>query len=1094
MSISRFLKFPCAVRCGLLVLSLVAAGTCLGEGAASPCTCTWTGAAGDGKWATAGNWDIAPVSGRGDTIIIKNAGEDVTAYQSISVTLDETGFSAEAFQFGDKTNHPGTATVTISGAGSLTLSGSAPWQCFEAATCDIPVTFTHATAVTIHAGRNAIFNAAVTVTGTDFGFDRSKVHDAKSPEYVQEGSVKFYAPVSAPDACLHSVWGSMTIYFYDTVDCAKLRPGYGNTNGYFELYKPGSHVGVYEEYYWGYLRVKAAGVLSEDCVLSWSHNYPSGDTGNDLLELSADQTVDRIIGNIPYYNNTTTVTPGSTRNQISTTDTKTAATLTLKATKSADCWSICNRGISIVYDPQGDFTQTFCDRTSAMTGTIRVKGGTLLSCGSNTFANVTQLTVDAGARFGVSTSCVYEVTLNPFADKTSLRLAAGGKLSVPADVTMTFKAALTNGLPVQAGVYQGADGTDGNATRVDWIEGEGLVSVASVDGTYWSNPAGGDFADPSNWSNGLPGDAKTAYFMDAAEPYVVTIGDGALWPKTLVLSGPNKTLKVAADTDVMVDGDGKMSSILLENGAELLVSGHLVLTNFSGSFTVRSATDATSTVRVTGAFDWVPKLKADAMSLEKGGAIHADGGTFTGIALDLDHSAPTVNTKGGQLRGSGSGTVWFKGAKYGGANPLLDVDALFADDSCVRWSTLNGGGLSYQWYPEAGQTMNLVFTNRACLATGCDGLLIGGADGSAVSVTFASVTNHAQLGYRTQVIAQGSGTAEMTVAAGVVPCGGRGLDVAYVGDAAKALSSVRRSGHLAVTGGTLEIDADNKYWNDQFKDNGLVVGVALAAQYTGTEKIAFGEVDLSGGEVKNRCGLMAGGGQGVGTVRQTGGTFTQGASWNSIPAYFALGVARGQGTYQQAGGTLNVACAAWFGGFRKDVFQNPPENEKGFFCWTDDFHDAEGEFAFSDGTASFAKKVVLGAEGVGRLVRSGVNGTLTIDGDLVFSNAVENAASGGELVCRFDDVEGFKAIPVSGKVIVGPNAKVSVDLGAYAGRSKALLSATGGFVKPTGEAATLDDFVVTIAGDTLEAHEAKAYLRDGVLGVRIPHGNLIILR
>ena len=81
MSISRFLKFPCAVRSGLLVLSLVAAGTCFGEGAASPCTCTWTGAAGDGKWATAGNWDVAPVSGRGDTIIIKNAGEDVAAWQ-----------------------------------------------------------------------------------------------------------------------------------------------------------------------------------------------------------------------------------------------------------------------------------------------------------------------------------------------------------------------------------------------------------------------------------------------------------------------------------------------------------------------------------------------------------------------------------------------------------------------------------------------------------------------------------------------------------------------------------------------------------------------------------------------------------------------------------------------------------------------------------------------------------------------------------------------------------------------------------------------------------------------------------------------------
>ena len=31
--------------------------------------CTWTGGAGDGKWSSAANWDVPPVSGNDDALI-----------------------------------------------------------------------------------------------------------------------------------------------------------------------------------------------------------------------------------------------------------------------------------------------------------------------------------------------------------------------------------------------------------------------------------------------------------------------------------------------------------------------------------------------------------------------------------------------------------------------------------------------------------------------------------------------------------------------------------------------------------------------------------------------------------------------------------------------------------------------------------------------------------------------------------------------------------------------------------------------------------------------------------------------------------------
>ena len=161
-----------------------------------------------------------------------------------------------------------------------------------------------------------------------------------------------------------------------------------------------------------------------------------------------------------------------------------------------------------------------------------------------------------------------------------------------------------------------------------------------------------------------------------------------------------------------------------------------------------------------------------------------------------------------------------------------------------------------------------------------------------------------------------------------------------------------------------------------------------------------------------------------------------------------IGMGGGVGRLSVSGGRFTTSSAdatIYVGGAVTNVFgANVPDLPASGY--TIDRHDAQGTLSFSGGSMSIAGSVVLGADGSGTLERVGTNGTITIGRDLVFSNTVENAESGGTLAFRLDDSGRVEPIAITGKLVIGPNARLAVDTGdtELEEISCTLLRATGG--------------------------------------------------
>jgi len=65
-------------------------------------TCTWTGGAGDGNWATAGNWEdgVKPLSGNGDRVILSNTGSSAVISNGLgAISIDGLTITAGSQAF-----------------------------------------------------------------------------------------------------------------------------------------------------------------------------------------------------------------------------------------------------------------------------------------------------------------------------------------------------------------------------------------------------------------------------------------------------------------------------------------------------------------------------------------------------------------------------------------------------------------------------------------------------------------------------------------------------------------------------------------------------------------------------------------------------------------------------------------------------------------------------------------------------------------------------------------------------------------------------------------------------------------------------------
>ena len=979
---------------------------------------TWTGDAGDGKFSSSGNWKdgFGPVPTEVTTgnlyLPAKGAGtiaNDVGELKIKGMYVSQANGSADPLTLtGEPIGITGEADITSKDHSyRAVLSNGCPL------TVEMPLSFTGSKSGQYN-GAPLTLNGDVTVSSVKFTF-----FSATSKTLTLNGNL------TAPNATI-GARGYHALDIHGTLKVDYLDVGSVNDGDQFNLYAGGNEWSGASVAFYGSLALKVADALPESHVFTWKGGSLSSWSGTqENYTLSGSQTADRIEAACLKLNGVGAIMP---RQRI-VSDAQNV-TLTLKGTKDAisygvlQCGSNCD--LNLVWAPTGNFSQTFADLAHTMHGTLAVKGGTLVSAGTNSFASVTALDVTDGATFAVRMSAD-NAAANPFTgvSKPALTLSGSGKIEVPTGVTVPFSTGWARGAILAVDTYQAMDGTDATAKRVPWVAGDGLVQITVAgDGTSWADAAvSGDWDDPANWSNGLPDPTKPVYLTAEGDNYVVTMKNGTVWPQNLVIRGANAKLVVGVGQTVEFDGMGKTASVSIEEGGTLSVAGSLSIVDYNGSFTVGSTTIATSRVEVVtgGTFFYTPRYQvARPITVNVGGAVDVAGGVLAVPAYGS--SATALALCGGSLLTSGAGRIDV-GARNLEPEDWAKVDFSSGEMVFSGTSTLANRGtkdLDVTFAPTAaGETMHATFRDSSVFGVKGNIFNVGSPSTTTRLAFDSSSQEHACLGVRVRVRAEGdSGEAELRVSDGKVQNDYRGLDIA---DDNKA--DVVTHGRLVQTGGWIDNRAQNDiYRTDQGKPNGFTVGYGANAPGT-AGRVAFGEAFLSGGTNQNLKGVtLVGTGYGEGTVVQTGGF-----NWHdSETEIFGIGAAGGLGRWTVSNGTLRVKADAYIGGFSSNILTKAEAMTR----WPDTRHDAEGTLTLAGGEVEFQKNLVLGADGVGTVERIGTDGTFAVGGDLVLSNTTANAQSGGTLkfVCTAD---GVKPLNVAGKATFCSGAKMSVDVSGW---------------------------------------------------------------
>lgn len=260
------------------------------------------------------------------------------------------------------------------------------------------------------------------------------------------------------------------------------------------------------DFYFQYdtLHALAENVFDPKTVVRWGY-YANNQWG--VFDLNGfDQTINRFA----YQS----IDPGFGR----LVRTDTPARLTLKATASDFCFVRLSGPLTLVYDAaDASYVQTLSNLTQTATGEIVVSNGTLRLAGSITYkkasairiasngvfenastevdalADVPTVTIEAGGVFRQAVGAA-----NPFGRNTvRFDLQSGATIAVEDPDGLVLSEVWVDGVLLNKGRYQSADGTDATATRVDWLAGVGVVDVAGL--TVWKEAVTADWSEASRW-------------------------------------------------------------------------------------------------------------------------------------------------------------------------------------------------------------------------------------------------------------------------------------------------------------------------------------------------------------------------------------------------------------------------------------------------------------------------------------------------------------------------------------------------------------------------------------------------------------------
>ena len=152
------------------------------------------------------------------------------------------------------------------------------------------------------------------------------------------------------------------------------------------------------------------------------------------------------------------------------------------------------------------------------------------------------------------------------------------------------------------------------------------------------------------------------------------------------------------------------------------------------------------------------------------------------------------------------------------------------------------------------------------------------------------------------------GYAEMNVTAGLVKAGVHGIGVGGFYYSDRTVTGANVVGVLNVSGGAVDVNATS-FGGAMNRVYGLLLGEGWYDKKTDTSENLFtGYVNLSGGVISNRCGVVIlGAGEAKGVWTQTGGEFVNVSTETKGP--MILGWLGGEGTYVLSNGTVNVSSA-----------------------------------------------------------------------------------------------------------------------------------------------------------------------------------------
>ena len=893
-------------------------------------TCTWQG--GSGKFSETAKWDTVPVSGNGDTIRF-----DTTDGVAITVENDLVDdFSVSNVVFATKdidTGDCGKVTLTgsrlyISGGkdndtvvwdhGGATLKDRGP-----VVDVDLPLRIKTGR---VNFSRNVTFKRKVTI-------DDSGYVALRWPGSLQYKNnypiVTFEDEVVGVQATLDNSAGKggdgSSVYYRCKVTlnafnvCAK---SLGKLKPYLQASENDIST-IWVRY--AYLYMDGSPCLGTNTVVTRADD----NNGNSATYIrGADVVCDRLVGS------------DSSRHQTVCDDNQ-SGKLTMRASADGSSGFKFTQKVSLVYDPQGNYTYTLTDSDSATTGSLEIKGGTFKLKNSTAFSALSEVIVRSGAVLDLSES----TAATPFAATARLTVDDGGSIVLPAGKNVTFSSGTYRGIPLAAGDYS-----------TGWVSG-GTVTLSTssqaADTRYWANPVSGDWNIAANWTpEGVPSATETAVIgVRGASGYTVRMAGGETKPAKIVVGTDltaAATLSIAGeaaftkDTLIEVNRGGEIAVpaggrfvydmegaakhaelIRIADGRFVVHGGYAMVTNTYG---VIVASGAEGEILVSGG-ELVLADKNDGsnygLSLKEGATLRMTGGAisiparwynsylyqavdgvcdFSGGTLFLNRVAqPNQFRFSGDVAFSGS-AVWTNGSD--------EVRVIIA--------------------PRAGaQSMTFSLSDNATMAGTTPGFVFIGAMGE---TTFRMDSTGTVMGMQCNVgIAKGTALYRQTAGYSLFTWRGLCAGMTRPRNPSDGMDEVSNAvtGIVEVAGGAVCVSgetAGHDSWGnrtDGMFPPGTVLGYGGTTAPPASGRPYVGRMTISGtGSLTNRYGHLLVGvapyGEGSlvldgGTLRSTCERYSGHNDYREIIAC-AVGVGGGKGEFLVRGGECSISNNVWIGG------------------------------------------------------------------------------------------------------------------------------------------------------------------------------------